>query len=119
MWRHVILKKVFIYFYQNSRAMGQLLRTIIKIKNSANPALDIYSVLLTMTSHTKFSQFNIEQVREQYGSYFRVFQTSIPRSVKCAEATCAAQSIFKYEKDSFVAQAYQNVVEEMRDIDTE
>ena len=105
--------------FLSSKAMEKLLRTIIKIKNSSNPALDIYSVLLTMTSHTKFSQFNIEQVREQYGSNFRVFQTSIPRSIKCAEATCMAQSIFKYEKDSVVALAYQMVVSEMRLIDNE
>lgn len=105
--------------FLSSRAMGQLLRTIIKIKNSANPALDIYSVLLTMTSHTNLSSHYINEVCKEYGTYFRVFSTTIPRCTKCAEATSYAKSIYSYSKRSSAARAYRGIVNEMEKIDKE
>lgn len=90
---------------------------IIKKINQAkrlNPKLAIEGALITLVDkRTNLGRQTALEVREQYGSVMRVFKTQIPRAVDAAEAPAFGESIFKYEKSSKVADAYNAVAKEV------
>ena len=48
-------------------------------------------------------------IRQAYGSKIKVFDQTIPRSVRAAETSAAGKSIFQYDPKSKVAEAYQSL----------
>jgi chromosome partitioning protein len=52
-------------------------------------------------------------IRETYGSKLRVFETSIPHSVRAAETASYGKSIFAHDPKGKVADAYKNLTKEV------
>lgn len=94
--------------------IGELLKTIQKIKKRVNPKLKVQGILLTMCENrTNLSKTLTEQVEEMFQKKIKVFQTKIPKTVKVGEAIYSGQSIKKYAKGSNVDIAYDNLAKEI------
>lgn len=94
--------------------IGELLKTIQKIKKRVNPKLKVQGILLTMCENrTNLSKTLTEQVEEMFQKKIKVFQTKIPKTVKVGESIYSGQSIKKYAKGSSVDIAYDNLAKEI------
>ena len=95
--------------YLSAKGLEQLLQTICKVhRQKINPKLKIEGILLTMTdSRTNYGKQIDTLIRQAYGSKIKVFEQTIPRSVRAAETSAAGKSIFQYDPKSKVAEAYQ------------
>ena len=92
--------------------LTQLMNTIKLVKKHLNPSLDIEGVVLTM----KDSRSNlISQVSEEIKAFFgkKVFETSIPRNIRLAEAPSHGTPIGVYDASSKGAKAYLDLAEEI------
>lgn len=100
--------------YLAARNMGQLLRTVSKVKRQINPDLNVDGILLTLVDkRTNLSKDTMYELQENYGSVVKIFETQIPSAVKVAESTTQGESIFSYDKNSKVADAYLNFAKEV------
>ena len=52
-------------------------------------------------------------IRKTYGGNIKVFKTEIPLSVKAAETSAVGKSIYSYDKNGRVADAYRNLTKEV------
>ncbi|WKY47743.1 AAA family ATPase [Eubacteriaceae bacterium ES3] len=97
--------------YYALEGVSQLINTIGLVKRSLNKNLEIEGVVLTM-----FDQRNnlSTQVVDEVVGYFKekVYETTIPRNVRLAEAPSYGQSIFDYAESSKGAKAYLALAEE-------
>lgn len=94
--------------------IGELLKTVQKIKKRVNPKLKLQGILLTMCDNrTNLSKLLTQQVEEMYQGKIAVFKTKIPKTVKVGEAIYSGQSIKKYAKGSSVDIAYDNLAKEI------
>ncbi len=92
--------------------LGQLLETMKLIRKSMNPTLDLVGVLPTMMdSRTSLSS----QVHEEIKKHFpgKVFQTTIPRNIRLAEAPSHGVPIGVYDRFSKGAKAYKALAKEV------
>ncbi|MCX7785895.1 MAG: AAA family ATPase [candidate division WOR-3 bacterium] len=97
--------------YYALEGIVRLLETINLVKKSLNHNLEIEGVVLTMYSkHLNLSQQVAEEVRKFFAD--KVYETTIPRSVRLAEAPSFGKSIFQYDNNSSAATAYRNLVQE-------
>ena len=79
-----------------------------------NPGLEILGILFTMTnSRTLHSREVIEVTKRAFGEMIRVFDTTIPTSVRFKEAPAAGMSILTYSPKSDGADAYRQFTEEV------
>ena len=88
--------------------LGQLLRTVERIKRSLNPELKILGLLRTMYD----ARLGLsEQVSLELESHFSqlLFQSIIPRNVRLAEAPSHGQPIALYDRRSPGADAYRRL----------
>ena len=100
--------------YLSAKGLDLLMRSVSKVKRSINPGLRIDGILLTMVDRrTKNAVEIIDALRASYQSRIRVFSTEIPRSVRAAEASVTGGSIFEYDGDGKVAQAYERLAKEV------
>ncbi len=100
--------------YLAAKGMTQLLSTIIKIRQQINPNLKIDGIVLTIVDkRTNLTKDIYEQLKENYGSAIKIFDSQIPRAVKVAESTQHGKSIFSYDKNSKVADAYSSLAKEV------
>ena len=101
--------------YLSAKGLEQLLQTICKVhRQKINPKLKIEGILLTMTdSRTNYGKQIDTLIRQAYGSKIKVFDQTIPRSVRAAETSAAGKSIFQYDPKSKVAEAYQSLTKEV------
>ncbi len=92
--------------------LAVITRVIQQIKSSgANPALEIEGIVLTMfDSRTNLTQQVADEVRGHFGE--RVFQTTIPRTVRLAEAPSFGKPITAYDPHGHGATAYRLLTEE-------
>jgi chromosome partitioning protein len=98
------------------RGMALLVDTIEKVRDRLNPELEIDGVIATMyDGRTLHSREVIQRVREAFGS--KVFRTTIPRTVRFAEAPVAGEPILTYAGDSKGAAAYRALAKEVLGID--
>ncbi len=100
--------------YYALEGLGQLLGTIQAVKQSTNPDLQLLGVLLTMfDKRTTLST----QVKKEVEDYFGegLFNTSIPRNIRLAEAPSFGKTIFEYDKWSKGARAYKALAKEILD----
>ena len=91
--------------------LAQLMNTIKLIKKHLNNNIAIEGVVLTM----KDNRSNlVNEVSAEIHKFFgkKVFQTTIPRNVKLAEAPSHGEPIIVYDRLSKGASAYQDLVEE-------
>ena len=93
--------------YLSAKGLEQLLQTVQKVRRQINPKLKIEGILLTMTdSRTNYGKQISNLIRQAYGKHLKVFEQTIPRSVRAAETSAAGKSIFQHDPKSKVAEAY-------------
>ena len=92
--------------------LSQLLNTVRLVQRNLNPGLQIEGVLLTMyDQRLNLSRQVAEEAKEYFGQ--RVFQTTIPRNVRLAEAPSFGKPIVLYDIVSAGAQSYLSLAREM------
>lgn len=95
-------------------AMTGLLKSVGRVRRQINPSLEVEGILVTLFDCRNNLAKEIEQtVREQFGDAYRVFDTVIPRAVSAAEAPASGTSIFAYDGDGKVAEAFSHLAEEV------
>lgn len=100
--------------YLPVKGLEQLIKTIGKVKRQINPRLEIEGILLTMVdSRTNYARDIAALLRESYGSKVRIFENSIPVSVRAAEISAEGVSIYQHDPKGKVAIAYQSLTEEV------
>ena len=91
--------------------LSQLMNTIRLVKKKLNPDLKIEGVVLTMRdTRSNLGKLVGEEITKFFGS--TVFNTTIPRNVKLAEAPSFGMPICLYDKNCAGAKAYQSLAEE-------
>jgi chromosome partitioning protein len=92
--------------------LSQLMLTIREVRQTANSALRIEGVVLTMyDSRNNLSQQVEADARDNLGQI--VFQTVIPRNVRLSEAPSFSKSVLDYDPESKGAKAYLALGEEL------
>ena len=100
--------------YLSAKGLEQLLQTVQKVRRQINPKLKIEGILLTMTDNrTNYGQQIDNLIRGAYGSKIKVFDQTIPRSVRAAEISAVGESIFQHDPKGKVAEAYQSLTREV------
>ncbi|MDR0957388.1 MAG: ParA family protein [Candidatus Nomurabacteria bacterium] len=92
--------------------LSQLLETMKLVRKGLNPTLSLIGVLTTMMdSRTALSQ----QVHIEIQKFFpgKVFETTIPRNVRLAEAPSHGLPVGAYDKFSKGSRAYKSVTSEI------
>jgi len=92
--------------------LGQLLETMKLVRKGMNPSLELLGVLPTMLdSRTTLSN----QVHAEIKRHFpgKVFDTTIPRNIRLAEAPSHGIPIGVYDKFSKGSRAYKNLAKEV------
>jgi chromosome partitioning protein len=98
--------------YYALEGLTQLLHSVELIRRRLNPRLGIGGVLLTMVDgRTRLAQQVEEEVRRHFGPL--VFRTSVPRSVRLAEAPSHGLPAIAYDRRSAGADAYWKVAMEL------
>ena len=96
--------------YLSAKGLEQLLQTIGKVRRQINPKLKIEGILLTMTdSRTIYGQQISNLIRQGYGKHLKVFDQTIPRSVRAAEISTTGKSIYQHDPKGKVAEAYHSI----------
>jgi len=91
--------------YYALEGLSSLIRTIHKIKHAVNPHLEIEGLLRTMYDpRNSLTRDVTNQLIEHFGD--RVYQTTIPRNVRLAEAPSHGVPALHYDKKSKGATAY-------------
>ena len=100
--------------YLPVKGLQQLIKTISRVKKQLNPKLKIEGILLTMVDNrTNYAKDISALVVENYGSKVRIFENSIPMSVRAAEISAEGVSIYEHDPNGKVASAYQSLTEEV------
>lgn len=100
--------------YLSAKGLEQLLQTVQKVRRQINPKLKIEGILLTMTdSRTNYGKQIDNLIRGAYGSKIKVFDQTIPRSVRAAEISAVGKSIFQHDPKGKVAEAYRSLTKEV------
>ena len=100
--------------FLSTKGLGLLLKSVTKVRRSINPKLTIDGILLTMVDRrTNNANEIIASLRESIGTQLNVFSTEIPRSVRAVEAAVTGGSIFEYDRNGKVAQAYERFAKEV------
>ena len=100
--------------YLSAKGLEQLLQTVQKVRRQINPKLKIEGILLTMIdSRTNYGKQISNLIRQAYGKNLKVFEQTIPRSVRAAETSAAGKSIFAYDPKGKVAEAYKSLAKEV------
>lgn len=96
------------------RGMTDLFKIINKVRRQINPTLKIEGALLTLVdSRANLPKEIATQLKDNYGSILKLFNTQIPRAVKTAESTSSGGSVFSYDKNGRVANAYSSFAKEV------
>lgn len=91
--------------------ISDLIATLDRISATYNPELGLEGVLLTMyDERTNLSQQVRENLREFFGE--KLYQTTIPRNVRLAEAPSHGQPAVTYDPRSRGAEAYRELTRE-------
>ena len=97
-----------------AKGMSHLMNTILKVRKQINPNLKVGGILLTMVDgRTNLSKEISNELRETYGTVFKLFDTQIPRGIKAAESTRLGESILSYDKNNKVAHGYVEFAKEV------
>ena len=98
--------------YYALEGLTQLLRSVELVRMRLNPRLTVAGVLLTMVDRrTRLAGQVEDEVRRHLGDL--VFQTTVPRSVRLAEAPSHGLPAIAYDRGSTGAQAYWKVAMEL------
>ena len=96
--------------FKSVKGMKQLMTSIERIRKKINPDLMIDGIVFNKVNKRANNHRNImAQIREEYDN---VFMTELPASVREAESSEKRQSIYEYDKNSKLASAYVDLVDE-------
>jgi len=92
--------------------LGQLLETMKLVRKGMNPTLELVGVLVTMMdSRTMLSRQVLAEIQKHFPG--KVFETTIPRNVRIAEAPSHGEPVGQYDKWSKGARAYKALAKEV------
>jgi len=92
--------------------LSQLIITLKEVQTKLHPKLAVLGVVVTMYDRRNKLSFEVKtELENNFGN--DLFKTSIPRSVKLAEAPSFAQSIFEYAPKSYASEQYMECALEM------
>jgi len=98
--------------YYALEGLAQLVGSVELVRARLNPKLVIGGVILTMVDRrTRLAADVSAEVRRHFGEL--VFNTSVPRSVRVAEAPSHGLPVTAYDRDSAGADAYWKVAMEL------
>jgi len=98
--------------YYALEGLAQLVGSVELVRSRLNPTLAIGGVILTMVDRrTRLAADVSAEVRRHFGEL--VFRTSVPRSVRVAEAPSHGLPVTAYDRDSAGADAYWKVAMEL------
>jgi chromosome partitioning protein len=98
--------------YYALEGLSQLLGSIELVKTRLNPKLGLAGILLTMVDgRTRLASQVEAEVRRHFGDL--VFTTTVPRSVRLAEAPSHGLPAITYDRRSSGAEAYWKVAMEL------
>ena len=100
--------------YLPLKGLEQLIRTIGKVKRQINPKLKIEGILMTMVDNrTNYAREISNLLIENYGDKVKIYDCTIPISVRAAEVSAAGISIYTHDPKGKVAAAYERLTEEV------
>jgi len=98
--------------YLALEGLGELTRTIQRVRSALFPTLKVRGVILTMfDSRTHLSSDVVAEVQKYFPK--QVFETIIPRSVRLAEAPSYGLPVSAYAPASNAAKAYEMLAREV------
>jgi chromosome partitioning protein len=98
--------------YYALEGLGQLLKTVDRVRAELNPALRVSNVLLTMyDGRTRLAAEVADDVRHHFAG--AVLDTVVPRSVRISEAPSFARTVLGYDPGSSGALAYRAAAREL------
>src|SRR5438874_9419987 len=98
--------------YLALEGVSELLDTLMRIRRTLNPSLEIEGILLTMyDERTTLSRQVATDLRSFFGT--QVFQSVIPRNVRLAEAPSFGKPIILYDIHSKGAEGYTQLAQEV------
>jgi chromosome partitioning protein len=87
-----------------SLAYPQLVRQL-------NPSLAISGIVCTFATNTVLSKGIEDRIRQEYGDL--VFTTTIPNTIRLAEAPASGEDVVRYAPNSSAAIAYEQLCDEV------
>jgi chromosome partitioning protein len=97
--------------YLPVKGLEQLLQTVAKVRRQINPRLSIDGILPTMVdARTSDAKDVIATLHASYGGRLRIFEHSVPLSVRARESSREGKSIFAHDPAGKVAAAYEALV---------
>jgi chromosome partitioning protein len=101
-----------IHEFYALEGVAQLMKVISQVREDLNPNLKVGAILLTMyDERTNLAKEIKEKIYEIFGD--ALLNTTIPRSIRLAEAPSHRQTIFSYASDSTGAKAYMELSNEL------
>jgi chromosome partitioning protein len=98
--------------YLALEGVSELLDTLMRIRRTLNPSLEIEGILLTMyDERTTLSRQVATDLRSFFGT--QIFQSVIPRNVRLAEAPSFGKPIIFYDIHSKGAEGYTHLAQEV------
>ncbi len=98
--------------YLALEGLGELTRTIRRVRSALYPALKVRGVILTMFDiRTHLSSDVVAEVQKYFSE--QVFETIIPRSVRLAEAPSYGLPISAYAPEANAAKSYESLAREL------
>jgi len=92
--------------------VSELLDTIERIRQTFNPGLEIEGVVLTMfDDRTNLAQNVAQELKSYFGE--RLFETTIPRNIRLAEAPSHGKPALAYDPRSRGAESYIKLAKEI------
>lgn len=102
----------------STKGLELLLRSYSKVQRNINQKLRFDGILFTMVdARTTNDRFILNEMKESVGDRIRIFQTTIPASVKVSAANLECKSVFAYDESCKVAEAYRQFTKEVLDIE--
>ena len=100
--------------YLALEGVSELLDTLMRIRRTLNPSLEIEGIVLTMfDERTSLSRQVATDLRSFFGT--QIFKSVIPRNVRLAEAPSFGKPIIFYDVHSKGAEGYVQLAEEVID----
>ena len=98
--------------YLALEGLGELTRTIQRVRSALFPTLKVRGVILTMfDGRTHLSEDVVTEVHKYFPE--KVFETIIPRSVRLAEAPSYGLPVTAYAPGSGAAKSYESLAREL------
>ena len=104
--------------YLSAKGLDILFGSVSRVRRTINPSLCIDGILLTMVdSRTNNARNIIASLKATVGQSIRVFDSEIPHSVRAAECSLSGGSIYAYDGNGKVAQAYERFTKEVAELE--